>query len=175
MAIALSIDSFAVSMSGAVSMGRLQLPKVAKASLTLAVVQTVFFLGGFFAGEAVGNWVEKWGSYIGFALLLFVGFDMTREAMNDKDEAPRDFSGSWKIIIAAVATSIDAVAVGASFGLAQVTPEDVYLTAFSTFIATVLFALAGMFSGSAVGRRFGRPAKIAAGIVLLAIGVNILL
>lgn len=174
MAAALSIDSFAVSMSGAVSVGKLQFQKVAKVSICLAVVQTAFFLGGFFAGEVVGNWVETWGTYIGFGLLLYVGLDMIREAMK-ADEGERDFSGAWKIIVAAVATSIDAVAVGASFGLAGFASADVFYTAAATFIATIAFAVAGMFSGSVVGRRFGKPAKVAAGVVLIAIGVNILL
>jgi len=174
MAAALSIDSFAVSMSGAVSMGKLQFQKIAKVSICLAVVQTAFFLGGFFAGGVIGNWVETWGTYIGFGLLLFVGFDMIKEAMKG-DEGERDFSGSWKIIIAAVATSIDAIAVGASFGLAKFASADVFYTAVATFIATIAFAVAGMLSGSAVGRRFGKPAKVVAGIVLLAIGINILL
>ena len=172
--IALSIDTFAVSMSGSVSMGRLRLAKVAGVALSLAFVQTVFLLGGYYAGDAVARLIEKWGRYLGFAMLLYVGVDMIVEAVRNKEES-QDFSGAWKILVAAVATSIDAVAVGASFGLSLVPAGELWLTAGVTFAATVIFAVSGMFCGSAVGRAFGRPAKIVAGIVLIAIGLEILL
>jgi len=174
LAIALSVDSLAVSMSGAVSMGRLRAGKVAEVTLSLAFIQTAFLLGGYFAGEAVSTWISKWGSWIGFGLLMYVGGEMIIEAIRGSEEDQRDFGSPWKIIVAAVATSIDAVAVGASFGLTQLCSTDLWATALMTFIATILFAGAGMFCGSAIGRKFGRPAGLCAGIVLIVIGIQLL-
>lgn len=176
LAASLSIDSFAVSMSGAVSLGVVRLPKAVKVALTLALIQTAFLSGGYYAGDVVGRWVESYGSYIGFAILMLVGFNMIKGAGGKAEEdAPRDFSGFFKIVLSAVATSIDALALGASFGLSDVSSRDLLLTAAATFVATVLFSIGGIYGGSAVGHRFGRPAGIVAGVVLMAIGVNILL
>lgn len=175
MSISLSIDSFAVSLSGSVGAGRFKFKKLASVSLILALVQTAFLLGGYFAGDAISVFVQKYGPWIGFAMLLYVGIDMIVEAVRNKNEGHRDLDSLARIFIAAVATSIDALAVGASLGLSGVPGPEMWTLCIATFIATVAFAVAGMLSGAAAGRAFGRPAKIAAGVLLIVIGIQILM
>lgn len=175
LAIALSIDSLAVSFSGAVSMGRLDWKKTTEVSLVLAIVQTGFFAGGYYAGDAVSTLIQEFGKYLGFSILLVLGIKMIRESHDEKSEENIDFSSLWRIILAGVATSIDAVAVGASFGLTALPVRDFTITAAATFIATVIFAVLGMYGGSFIGRKWNKASKLAAGIVLIAIGVRIML
>lgn len=175
LAIALSIDSLAVSFSGAVSMGHLNWKKVAEVSLILAIVQTGFFAGGYYAGDAVSSLIQEFGKYVGFAILLVLGIKMIREAHDEKGEEKMDFSSLWSIFLAGIATSIDAVAVGASFGLTALPSRDFTITAVATFIATIAFAVLGMCCGSYIGQKWNKVSKLAAGIVLIAIGVRILL
>lgn len=175
LAVALSIDSLAVSFSGAVSMGRLDWKKTANVSLVLAIVQTGFFAGGYYAGDAVSTLIQEFGKYLGFSILLVLGIKMIRESHDEKSEENIDFSSFWRIILAGVATSIDAVAVGASFGLTALPVRDFTTTAIATFIATVVFAVLGMCCGSFVGQKWNKASKLAAGIVLIAISVRIML
>lgn len=175
LAVALSIDSLAVSFSGAVSMGRLDWKKVVEVSLVLAIVQTGFFIGGYYAGDAVSSLIQEFGKYLGFSILLYLGIKMIRESHDDRDEESKDFSSIGRILAAGVATSIDAVAVGASFGLTGIVSRDFYITSAATFIATVVFAVLGMCCGSFIGRKWNKASKLAAGIVLIVIGIRILL
>lgn len=175
LAVALCIDSLAVSFSGAVSMGRLDWKKTAEVSLILAVVQTGFFAGGYYAGDAVSSLIQEFGKYLGFSILLVLGIKMIRESHDAQEAESLDFSSLWRILAAGVATSIDAVAVGASFGLTGIASRDFYITAVATFIATVIFAVLGMCCGSFIGRKWNKASKLAAGIVLILIGVRIIL
>lgn len=175
LAVALSIDSLAVSFSGAVTMGSLNWRKVAEVSLILAIVQTGFFMGGYYAGDAVSSIIQEFGKYLGFSILLCLGIKMIRESHDKTEEESLDFSSLWRIVIAGVATSIDAVAVGASFGLTAVCSRDFYITAIITFIATVLFSVLGMCCGTYIGRKWNKASKLVAGIVLIIIGVRIML
>lgn len=175
LAIALSIDSLAVSFSGAVSMGHLNWKKTAEVASVLAIVQTGFFAGGYYAGDAVSSLIQEFGKYLGFSILLVLGIKMIRESHDDKAEENQDFSSLWSIFLAGVATSIDAVAVGASFGLTALPLRDFTITAVATFIATVIFAVLGMYGGSFIGRKWNRASRLAAGIVLILIGIRIML
>ena len=175
LAMALSVDSMAVSLSGSVSLGRVCAGKIAKVSFILAAIQTLFLVSGYYAGDAISSLVEKIGSIIGFALLLYVGGKMIYEAVKGGDEEQKDFSSLIKIIVAGIATSIDAVACGASFGITHMPCTELWTTAALTFITTIIFAVLGMVCGSAIGRRFGRKAGFLAGTVLILIGIQLLI
>lgn len=171
-AMALSVDSMAVSLSGSVSMGRPGWKKTASVALVLAVVQTVLLVAGYCAGEGVSVLICKYGPPTGFAMLLYVGASMIADAF--KSEKEKDFGSVRKIFIAAVATSIDAMAAGCSFGLCNMPHKESATIAAFTFAATALFSVLGLVCGSRLGERFGKPAQIAAGLVLVAIGIELL-
>ena len=79
------------------------------------------------------------------------------------------------LLVSAVATSIDAAAVGVSLAMAEMNTESIILSVVSVFVVTAAAAVTGIVGGCSLGRRFGRPAQIAGGIVLIAIGLNILI
>ena len=173
-AAALSVDSFAVSMSGSISLGTLDWKKVCKVACGLALIQTTFLCGGLFFGTTIGAIVSEWGKYLAFAILLYLGITMIRESHRDEEDE-RDLSSLGRIFSAGVATSIDAVAAGASFGLSGISGPDICILSAATLTATALFSTGGMLCGAAIGRKFGQKSKFAAGIVLILIGIRIVL
>lgn len=118
--------------------------------------------------------VTEWGRYLAFAILLYLGITMIRESHKEEDDE-RDLSSFASIFSAGVATSIDAVAAGASYGLSGISKPDICLLSAVTLIATALFSTLGMVCGTAIGRKFGQKSKLAAGIVLVIIGIRIIL
>ena len=158
--------------------------KVLQIALVFAFVQTLLMLVGWLFGDLFVGFIHKAARLIGFLLLLYVGGSMILEGIKGKEE-PRDLNGMRNIIIGAVATSIDALAVGVSMSLGQVGQDPMAVDHalivntmiadhVAVFIVTMLSVFAGMFGGYRVGRRFGRPAEIVGGIVLIGIGVGIL-
>ena len=174
LSVALSVDSFAVSLSGSVSLGTLDWKKVCRAAGGLALIQTVFLCGGLFFGTTIGALVTEWGKYLAFAILLYLGITMIRESHRDEEDE-RDLSSLGRIFSAGVATSIDAIAAGASLGLTGISKTDAWLLYSTTLLVTALFSTLGMVCGTAIGRKFGQKSKFAAGIVLVIIGIRIIL
>ncbi|MGN1210477.1 MAG: manganese efflux pump MntP family protein, partial [Candidatus Cryptobacteroides sp.] len=113
---------------------------------------------------------------IGFGLLLYVGLSMGIPALKKgKEDEAVNLSGAGHLLMAAAATSIDALAVGASLAMAEWPLTDIFWVHIAVFAVTVLASSAGILSGSAIGRRFGRPAQFVGGLVLIGLGVSILL
>ena len=178
LAIGLSMDAFAVSICKGLGMKKI--------NLKVAVVLGLFF-GGFQAGMPVIGWalgsqfmgiigpIDHW---IAFILLAFIGGKMLWEAFTeDEDEDESDGKDAEKIdlgeyLILAIATSIDALAVGISFAAlsADIVPA-VSLIGITTFI----FSVAGVAIGRIFGARYEKPATIVGGVVLILIGLKILL
>ena len=99
---------------------------------------------------------------------------MIIEALKGKDEA-RDLNGLRNIIVASIATSIDALAVGISMSMDQDTLPSALLKCGAVFLVTVISVVTGIVGGRRIGTRFGRGAEFAGGCVLILIGLNILL
>jgi len=177
-AIGLSMDAFAVSVCKGLTMRRID--------LRYAVVLALFF-GGFQAlmpliGWALGSqmmWliapIDHW---VAFGLLAFIGGKMLAEALGEStevaeeakvDRVPIDLK---EMLVLAIATSIDALAVGislAALGATIATPATVI------GIITFMFTLAGVAIGNAFGSRYEKPASIAGGVILILIGLKVLL
>ena len=98
---------------------------------------------------------------------------MILEAIRHDDEV-RDLNGFRNVVISAVATSIDALAVGVSLSMGRLETRAMITNLAALFIVTMISVVAGMFGGYRVGRRFGQPAEIIGGIVLIAIGAGVL-
>lgn len=180
LAVGLSMDAFAVSICKGLGMKKI--------NLKVAVVLGLFF-GGFQAGMPVIGWalgsqfmgiigpIDHW---IAFILLVFIGGKMLWEAFTedeDEDEDEGDGKDAEKIdlgeyLILAIATSIDALAVGISFAALSVyIVPAVSLIGVTTFI----FSVAGVAIGHTFGARYEKPATIVGGVVLILIGLKILL
>ena len=167
LAVGLSMDAFAVSICKGLGMKKI--------NLKVAVVLGLFF-GGFQAGMPVIGWalgsqfmgiigpIDHW---IAFILLAFIGGKMLWEAFTeDEDEDEGDY------LILAIATSIDALAVGISFAALSV---DIMPAVSLIGITTFIFSVAGVAIGHTFGARYEKPATIVGGVVLIFIGLKILL
>lgn len=174
-AVGLSMDAFAVSICKGLGMKRV--------NLKVAVVLALFF-GGFQAlmpliGWALGSQflgiigpIDHW---VAFVLLAVIGGKMLWEAFHDGDEddgKPADRIDLGEFFILAVATSIDALAVGISFAALSV---DIVPSVVLIGVTTFAFTIAGVFVGNFFGSRYEKPASIAGGVVLILIGTKILL
>lgn len=175
-AVGLSMDAFAVSICKGLGMKEVN-PKV-------AVVLALFF-GGFQAlmpliGWALGSQflgiigpIDHW---VAFVLLAVIGGKMLWEAFREDagegDGKPADRIDLGEFFILAIATSIDALAVGISFAALAV---DIAPSAALIGVTTFAFSIAGVFVGNFFGSRYEKPASIVGGVVLILIGTKILL
>lgn len=175
MALSLSVDTLVVSMCGSVTLGRITSGKVVKVALAFAVMQTALYSAGWLFGSSIVRYIESIAGVVGFLLLLYIGGNMIWGALKKGGEESVNLSGVRQLLLAAVATSIDAAAVGVSLAMTEPDTRQIVVSVISVFAVTAAAAVTGVISGCAVGRRFGKPAQIAGGIVLIAIGLNILL
>ena len=174
LAVSLCADCFAVSLCSGVTMKDVSRKKVLLVALVFGVVQAAFLLAGYFFGDLFVGYVEKFAHWIGFLLLLYVGGSMILEAIKGEEEA-RDLNGIRNMLVASVATSIDALAVGISLSMDMEPVRSALLKAVAVLTVTMIAVVAGILGGRKIGTRFGRGAEIAGGIVLILIGLNILL
>ncbi|MBQ2403028.1 MAG: manganese efflux pump, partial [Prevotella sp.] len=127
---------------------------------------------GYFVGAHFASFIAAYGYWVAFALLLFVGAEMIKNAFS-KDEAKADANYSViPMLLMAVATSIDALAVGVSFAFIEV---DIWLAAIIIGVVTFVFSAAGLKIGNIFGNRYNRSAELVGGIILIALGIKILL
>ena len=174
LAVSLCADCFAVSLCSGVTMRDVRRRQVLTVALAFGVVQAGLMLCGYLFGDLFVGYVERFAHWIGFLLLLYVGGSMILEAVKGKEEA-RDLNGLRNIIVASIATSIDALAVGISLSMDLEPLGQVLLKCAAVLIVTVLSVVAGILGGRRIGTRFGRTAEFIGGIVLILIGLNILL
>ncbi len=176
LALSLCADTLSVTVAGSLSLGKVRPGKVLAVAATFGVMQTAIMFIGWALGYSVVRYIEKISSWVGFILLLYIGGKMIWEAVTKKEEE-RDvnLSGVKSLLLAGVATSIDASAVGLSMSMASAGWRDIAETLAVVLVVTFLTALVGTLGGSVIGRKFGRPASIVGGVVLIGIGVWILL
>ena len=171
-AVGLSMDAFAVSVCKGLSLGKIKVKHMAIAGAWFGGFQALMPTLGYFFGSLFTTLITSYSHWIAFGLLALIGGSMIKESL-EKDEEEVDASMTAKaMLILAIATSIDALAVGVSFAFMQV---DIFWAVL--FIGCVTFALSaiGVKVGSIFGTKYKSKAELAGGIVLIAIGVKILL
>ena len=172
LSVGLSMDAFAVSICKGLAMDRVTLKKACIPGLWFGGFQGAMPLLGWLLGSRFTSYITSVDHWIAFVLLGILGFNMLREAKNGEAEEA-DASLGFRVMLAmAVATSIDALAVGITFAFLEVN----ILPAVS-FIAlvTFLFSAVGVKIGSLFGTRFKAKAEALGGIILILLGVKILL
>lgn len=172
-AMSLCADCFAVSLCSSVTLKKIEWKSVAFISLVFGVVQAAFLLLGYGFGDLFVGYVEKIAHWIGFLLLLYVGGGMVKESLEKACER-RDLNGLKNIVIASIATSIDALAVGISLSMSHDSLDDVMLKGVAVLLVTILSVVIGIFCGHKIGHKLGKVAEFIGGCVLLLIGLNIL-
>ena len=173
------MDAFAVSVSSGMCVAGLTFPYALRTALAFGLFQFAMPLAGFLVGSAFAAAISSWDHWIAFGLLSAVGGKMIWEAVTSKDIAScsdeeRDRLNVLDLrvlLVLAVATSIDALAVGVSYSVIGV---PILLA--STIIGLITFALCllGCEFGKRIGSRLERWAEVAGGVALIGIGLKIL-
>ena len=170
-AVGLSMDAFAVSICKGLSLRRLRVRHALLAGLYFGGFQALMPLLGWALGVRFRVFIERVDHWIAFFLLLVIGLSMIREALGRAEEQNDDFSVKTMLLLA-VATSIDALAVGVTFAFLQVhILPAVGLIGVTTFLLSAL----GIYVGKVFGARFRAGAELAGGLILILIGTKILL
>lgn len=174
LAASLCADCLAVSLCSGVTLPRVRWREILGVACAFAVIQTGLLLAGWAFGSLFVGLVEKASHIIAFLLLLYVGGSMLIEGIKGEMEV-RDLS-SWRhVLLGGLATSIDALAVGAAQSMDGVAWMAFLPLLVAVFVITALSVVIGLRGGRAIGARFGRWAEIAGGLVLIGIGVSVLL
>jgi len=169
----LSMDAVAVSISSAMAPAAPGRREALKMALWFGAFQALMPALGFSLGVAFRGWVAAVDHWVAFALLALIGGKMIREAFarGHEDEGRADRFAPAQLAVLAVATSVDALAVGVSFSLLDIgllqTVAVIGLTTFALCYPAVLF-------GRRLGEIFSKRAELVGGLVLVAIGVKIL-
>jgi len=170
-AVGLSMDAFAVSICKGLTLRKKELPKAVTAGLWFGLFQGIMPLAGFFLGARFSSLVEDCDHWIAFVLLAFIGGRMIWESR--RAESCPDPSFRWNAMLPlAVATSIDALAVGVSFAFLRV---NIFIASGIIAATTFVLSVAGTEAGRAFGSRYKSRAELAGGIILIAIGTKILI
>ena len=171
-AVGLAMDAFAVSVCKGLSVSKVNLRHAACAGLWFGAFQALMPLIGWLLGVQFQSAIERFDHWIAFVLLGILGINMIREARSDEEEC-RDCSFGWRAMLPmAVATSIDALAVGVTFAFLSVPIGPAV-----AFIGVITFVLSavGVRLGSVFGQKYQSAAQLFGGIVLILMGTKILL
>jgi putative Mn2+ efflux pump MntP len=171
-ALGVSADAFAVAVTQGLRMRRLQLRPAVLIAATFGVFQAGMPLLGYLVGRELAGYIEEVDHWIAFGLLALVGVRMIRQALTSEDDDDTRFVLTRReLLVLAVATSIDALAVGISFALIDI---DVVQAVLLIGLTTFVLSFGGVVLGQRAGARFRRPAEVLGGVILLVIGARIL-
>ena len=170
-AVGLSMDAFAVSICKGLAMKKMSWKNAGLAGLYFGGFQMFMPLVGYLLGTGFRDKITSIDHWIAFVLLAFIGINMIKEAFSDEEDADSSFDVKTMLILA-VATSIDALAVGVTFAFlnVQILPA-VSLIGVTTFVLSAV----GVRVGNVFGSRYKSKAELAGGIILVLMGVKILL
>lgn len=175
LAVGLSMDAFSVAVCKGLSVQKLKGKHFLIVGAWFGSFQGLMPALGYFLGSTFKKYIESYDHWIAFVLLTVIGVNMIREAFSkDEKNDEKDASFSFKsMLLLAVATSIDALAVGVSFALLP----NVNITAAVIFIGAVTFVLSavGLKVGNIFGAKYKSKAQIVGGVILILIGLKILL
>jgi putative Mn2+ efflux pump MntP len=174
MGIGLSMDAFAVSVCKGLATGNVRAKHMITAGIWFGGFQALMPFIGYLLGSAFYSYITSLDHWIAFILLVFIGGKMIKEALGDEEgQSDSDASfGFMTMLIMAVATSIDALAVGITFAFLQV---NIWLAISIIGVTTFIFSAVGVKAGSVFGAKYKSKAEIAGGIILILIGIRILI
>lgn len=176
-AVALSMDAFAVSVCKGLSLKKVCLKGAGIVGLWFGGFQALMPLIGYFVGVQFRSIVDAYTHWIAFALLAMIGVNMIREALCEKEEEEVCAALSVKAMLPmAIATSIDALAVGVSFAMGEAGEGmNIFAAVAMIGVITCLLSMIGVKMGSIFGAKYEKKAEILGGVILILLGVKILL
>ena len=171
-ALALSMDAFAVSICKGLSAKKAGAKHILTAGVYFGGFQALMPLIGFLLGYKFERFIVSVDQWIAFVLLAVIGGNMIKEALGGEDDEVNDSFSFKTMLPLALATSIDALAVGISFAFLGV---DIVTAALLIGVTTFVISGAGIVVGNIFGAKYKSKAELAGGIVLILIGLKILL
>jgi putative Mn2+ efflux pump MntP len=173
-AIGLSADCFAVALGASTSAKGISRLQMLRVSLAFGAAQAMMPVLGWLGGKTLVNLISDYDHWVSFGLLLVIGSRMIWESFHSKeDEAKdRDISKGLPLLILAVATSIDALAVGVSFAFLS---ANIVMAVLTIGVVCFLVTGVGFLAGRKAGQVLGERAETVGGIILIGIGLRILL
>ena len=171
--IGLAMDAFAVSICKGLSMKKLDMKKALIIGLYFGFFQGMMPVLGYLLGKNFSDIVEVVDHWIAFILLGFIGGKMIKESLSKDDEGCTDDVSFKTMIVLAIATSIDALAVGITFAFLR----NTYLVISFVLIGVITFVLSvlGVKIGNVFGDKYEKKAEFAGGLILILLGLKILL
>ena len=172
-AIGLSFDTFAVSLSYGVIQNKIIFKKAVRLALVMAFFQSGLLVTGYFLGSFISEIMRAADHWVALILLSVLGFKMIIEGLrkNEKEET-KDYSNTMTLISMAIGTSIVAFAVGISFALLSI---RIWYSAILIGTVTFLASMTAIRIGKSAGERLGNRVEVIGGLILIAIGVKIFL
>ncbi len=174
-AVGLAMDAFSVAVTDGITLKNLKFKNAFKIALFFGVFQFGMLFTGNLLGSAFTKYVSSVDHWVAFILLMIIGGKMFIEAISEKenesDENEKDPLDFKILTVLAIATSIDALAVGVSFAAMDI---NIIYSASVVGIVAFAFSLAGVYIGNRCGNLFGNKSEIIGGIVLMGIGIKIL-
>ena len=172
-AIGLAMDAFAVSVCKGLSMKKMSWKKAIIIALYFGIFQALMPVIGYALGIGFEESIKFIDHWIAFGLLAFIGGNMIKEALSKEEDDNQNDDVNFKtMVVLAVATSIDALAVGVTFAFLNV---NLILAISIIGVLTFIISLLGVKIGNVFGDKFEKKAELAGGIILILIGLKILL
>lgn len=174
LAFGMSMDAFAASIGKGALLHKPKFAEALRTGLIFGAIETLTPLIGWCLGLLASQVVLEWNHWVAFILLLFLGGRMLSEGVRggDNEETPKlQHHGFWLLVTTAIATSLDAMAVGVSLAFLQV---NIIETALAIGCATMIMSTLGIMVGRFIGPMLGKRAEILGGLVLIGIGCQIM-
>ena len=173
LAVGLSMDAFAVAVCKGLALKKITWKNAGIVGLWFGGFQALMPLLGYFLAAQFRDKITAYSHWIAFLLLALIGGNMIREALTEKGEPEADGALSFRsMLLLAIATSIDALAVGVTFAFLEV---NIWRSVLLIGCTTCVLSMAGVKAGSLFGARYEKKAEILGGIILILLGIKTLL
>lgn len=174
LAVGLSMDAFAVAVCKGLSLRKISGKHLLLVGAWFGGFQMLMPIIGYFLGSTFERYITEWDHWVAFALLVFIGGNMIRESFSK--EEPVDASLSFRSMLPmAIATSIDALAVGITFAFLMDSVGEMMLSVLMIGVVTFTLSAVGVKVGSVFGAKYRSGAQLAGGVILVLLGLKILL
>lgn len=174
LALGMSMDAFAAAIGKGATLHRPPFKEALRTGIIFGVIEAITPVIGWAIGLAASEFIMDWDHWVAFTLLLILGLRMIVEGVRKDNagevEVPRRH-GFWLLVTTAIATSLDAMAVGVGLAFLQV---NIIVMALTIGAATTIMATSGMLLGRFLGAAIGKWAEVLGGVVLIGIGTSIL-
>lgn len=175
LALALSMDAFAVAVCKGATLHKPRFREALRTGFIFGIIEASTPVIGWALGLYTSQYIIQWDHWVAFGLLFVLGSRMIYQSVKRGDECPCEENapqrhGSLSLIATGIATSLDAMAIGVGLAFLQV---NIVHTAMTIGMMTMIMATLGMLIGRYVGPVLGKKAEVIGGIVLIAIGFNI--